>query len=341
MIVGANGVVLGSGHTQQVGKSHAEISALADAKLKGHCVIGATMYVTLEPCAHVGRTGPCANAIVEAGIAKVVASIGDPNPKVSGKGFEILRAAGVNVEIGAGAMKAKNLNLGFFSRFIRQRPWIRLKIASSLDGRTALLNDQSKWITGNSARQDGHVWRGRASAIMTGIGTILKDDPRLDCRFGSVTEQPMLAIIDSQLRTPSSAKIFDTERKTIIYGAQIDRERQKTLESKGALVIYLPDRNSIQPSVDLKAVMTDLAQREINELHIEAGAKLNGSLIKNNLVDEYLIYIAPKIIGPGYPFAQLDALQDLSELSELQFISCELIGQDLRVIAREPGRTEF
>ena len=338
VIVDAGGRTLGQGHTQLTGGPHAEIMALRDAVIQGHSVEGATAYVTLEPCSHHGRTPPCCDALIAAGIKKVVASIADPNPLVSGQGFERLRVAGIEVEVGPGDAESRELNIGFFSRMIRKTPWVRMKMAASLDGTTALTNGQSQWITSPEARADGHAWRARASAVLTGIGTLLQDDPRLDVRLVETPHQPYRIIVDSRLQTPTSANIFKGGSPVWIYTATRDAARQAALTALGATVTFLPDAHG---KVDLAAMMKDLAQREINELHVEAGSKLNGSLIRSGLVDEFLIYLAPKLLGPGQGMASFGPLQSLSEAIELQFKSTDSVGVDLRVIARAAGRDQF
>ena len=339
LIVSADGQqILGEGHTQAAGGAHAEIMALRDAAAKGRSVVGATAYVTLEPCSHHGRTPPCCDALAAAGIAKVVASLADPNPLVAGQGFERLRAAGIEVICGPGAAQSRELNLGFFSRMLRKRPWLRLKVAASLDGRTALDNGVSQWITSEEARTDGHAWRARAGAVLTGIGTLLEDDPRLDVRHVPALRQPDAVVIDSRLQTPLDAKIFVPGRKLFIYAATRDPARQAALEDRGATVIHLPGPGS---KVDLEAMLRDLAQREVNELHVEAGHKLNGSLVREGLVDELLVYLAPKLVGQGREMAHFGPLTELAQAVPLEFLSSERIGSDLRLIARVTGRDRF
>jgi diaminohydroxyphosphoribosylaminopyrimidine deaminase/5-amino-6-(5-phosphoribosylamino)uracil reductase len=332
------GRVLGQGHTQRAGGPHAEIMALSDAAAQGHPVAGATAWVSLEPCSHQGRTGPCCDALVAAGIAKVVASLPDPNPLVSGRGFQRLRAAGVAVETGPGAAQSRELNIGFFSRMIRKTPWVRMKIAASLDGRTALDNGASQWITAEAARADGHAWRARADAVLTGIGTVLEDDPRLDVRLVEATRQPHLVIVDSRLETPVDARLFIGGRKTFIYFAVANAAKQAALEAKGATLIHLPGAGA---KVDLAAMLGDLAVREVNELHLEAGEKLNGSFVREGLVDEFLVYLAPKLIGQGRGMAAFGPLGELAQAVTLRFLSSEMIGADLRIVARIPGRDTF
>ena len=338
ILVSSPGEILAQGHTQQAGGPHAEIMALRDAAARGNPVEGATAYVTLEPCSHHGRTGPCCDALIAAGIKKVVVSIQDPNPLVSGQGIARLRAAGIGVEVGPGAAESRELNIGFFSRMIRKTPWVRMKIAASLDGTTALVNGQSQWITSEEARTDGHRWRARSCAVLTGIGTVLQDNPRLDVRLVETPRQPHLVVVDSRLETPLDAHLFIAGRALYIYAAGQNDAKKAALEARGATVIYLPDGNG---KVDLAAMMKDLARREINELHVEAGSKLNGSLIRAGLVDEFLIYLAPKLLGPGQGMAALGPLQQLSEAVALQFLSADRVGSDLRVVARGVGRDQF
>ena len=338
LLANAEGTVIGQGHTQHTGGAHAEMMALRDAASRGNSVIGATAYVTLEPCSHHGRTGPCCDALIAAGIKKVVASIADPNPLVSGQGFERLRAAGIEVEVGPGAAESRELNIGFFSRMTRKTPWVRMKIAASLDGVTALENGQSQWITAPEARTDGHAWRARACAVLTGIGTVLEDNPRLDVRLVNTARQPHLVVVDSRLETPLDAPLFIAGRALHIYAAAQNDAKKEALEACGATVIYLPDANG---KVDLAAMMQDLGRREINELHVEAGSKLNGSLIRAGLVDEFLVYLAPKLIGQGRGMASFGPLLTLSDAVQLQFQSTEMIGPDLRLLARVGGRDQF
>jgi diaminohydroxyphosphoribosylaminopyrimidine deaminase/5-amino-6-(5-phosphoribosylamino)uracil reductase len=342
VIVASDGRLIGSGRTQQVGGPHAEVMALRDAAARGASTAGATAFVTLEPCAHHGRTGPCCDALVQAGVGKVVAALADPNPQGAGQGFERLRTAGVEVEIGPLATEARELNLGFFSRMVRRTPWVRLKAAASIDGKTALENGSSQWITGERARADGHAWRARAGAILTGVGTVIEDNPRLDVRRVEAARQPPLVIVDSRLQTPTDARLFEIERPVWIYAAARDEARARALEARGASVRCLANADG---KVDLAALMADLARREVNELHVEAGHKLNGSLMREGLVDEILLYLAPKFIGDGLgiasrPYAN-GPLTALGEAVALEFRSFEAIGPDLRIVARVAGRDKF
>jgi diaminohydroxyphosphoribosylaminopyrimidine deaminase / 5-amino-6-(5-phosphoribosylamino)uracil reductase len=340
VLVAADGTrVLGSGHTQPAGQAHAEIMALRDAAARGQDVRGATAYVTLEPCAHHGRTGPCCDALIAAGIARVVGSLEDPNPLVAGQGFARLRAAGVSVEVGPGAREARELNIGFFSRMLRARPWVRMKIAASLDGQTALDNGESQWITAEPARADGHAWRARAGALLTGVGTVLEDDPRIDVRLAMVEQQPPLVVVDSRLQTPATAALFGVpDRAVWVYAAESHPEARAVLEARGATVTHLPGPGQ---KVDLGALLKDLAGRGVNELHVEAGFKLNGSLLREGLVDELLVYLAPTLLGPGQGMANIGPLDRLTDAMPLEFTSIERVGPDVRLVARPLGRADF
>lgn len=330
--------VLGEGSTQPAGQAHAEIMALRDAAARGHPVTGATAYVTLEPCSHHGRTGPCCDALLAAGVARVVAALPDPNPLVAGQGFARLRAGGMEVVVGPGAEDSRELNIGFFSRMVRGVPWVRMKIAASLDGRTALENGASQWITSAQARADGHAWRARAGAVLTGIGTVREDNPRLDVRAVAAPRQPDVVVVDSRLETPVGANVFQPGRRLFIYGAAADPQRQAALSAQGAEVVLKPGAGG---KVDLPALLRDLAGREINELHVEAGHKLNGSLLREGLVDELLVYLAPRLIGLGREMAHFGPLADLGAAVPLEFRSSERVGPDLRVVARVADRDRF
>jgi diaminohydroxyphosphoribosylaminopyrimidine deaminase/5-amino-6-(5-phosphoribosylamino)uracil reductase len=348
VIASTDGTTLGQGHTQQAGGPHAEIMALRDASARGNSVTGATAYVTLEPCSHRGRTGPCCDALIAAGIKKVVATNTDPNPLVAGQGFARLRAAGIEVEVLVPndplAIQSRELNIGFFSRMIRKTPWVRMKVAASLDGKTALDNGTSQWITSPEARADGHAWRARACAVLTGIGTVLADRPRLDVRLVETPRQPHVVVVDSQLQTPTDAPIFIAGRAVYIYAAGQNDEKKQALEARGATVIHLPGKHADGTptgKVDLAAMLLDLGRREINELHVEAGHQLNGSFIREGLVDELLVYLAPKLIGQGRGMASFGPLTNLDEALPLDFKSAEMVGPDLRLIARVTGRDHF
>jgi diaminohydroxyphosphoribosylaminopyrimidine deaminase/5-amino-6-(5-phosphoribosylamino)uracil reductase len=340
VITSHDGHRLASGFTQLAGGPHAEAAALADARDADLPLRGATAYVSLEPCAHHGRTPPCCDALIAAGIARVVVACVDPNPLVAGLGLARLRAAGIRVDLADGdiARAARELNIGFFSRMQRQRPWVRMKVAASLDGRTALDNGASQWITGEAARSDGHLWRKRASAVLTGIGTVLEDNPRLDVRLVPTPRQPLRVIVDSRLQTPPEAHIFDAPGEVLIYTAGGDAAREQGLRERGAELSALPGTHG---KVDLAAMLADLAQRGVNELHIEAGHKLNASLLREGLVDELLVYLAPKLLGLGREMAAFGPLSTLAEALQFEFTQVDRIGADLRILARPPGRAHF
>lgn len=334
VILAPDGRLLGAGHTQAAGQAHAEIMALRDAQARGEDVRGATAYVTLEPCAHHGRTPPCCDALIAAGLGRVVAALGDPNPQVAGQGMARLQAAGIRTSLGLLAVPARELNIGFFSRMLRGRPFVRMKIAASLDGRTALPDGRSQWITAEPARRDGHAWRRRAGALLTGIGTVREDDPRLDVRLVPTQRQPLRVIVDSRLETPPGARILQPPGQVLIYAAQDSAERAHALRATGAEIVLLPDPSA---KVDLAALMRDLGGRGINELHVEAGHKLNGSLLRAGLVDEFLVYLAPKLLGQGREMAAFGPLDSLDEAPQLLWREITPVGEDLRLIARPRG----
>ncbi|MBL8348574.1 MAG: bifunctional diaminohydroxyphosphoribosylaminopyrimidine deaminase/5-amino-6-(5-phosphoribosylamino)uracil reductase RibD [Rubrivivax sp.] len=354
-----DGTLMGRGATQRAGQSHAEVMALRAAATAGAETRGATAWVTLEPCAHHGRTPPCCDALIAAGIARVVVATLDPYPEVNGGGVARLRGAGIVVQVAdprsSIALAARELNIGFFSRVQRRRPWVRMKIAASLDGRTALANGRSQWITGPLARADGHAWRKRASATLTGIGTVLEDDPRLDVREVPTTCQPQRIIVDSRLQTPPAARILQPPGSLWIYAGSVATAaagddtavtaRRAALEATGAVDIRVLAEPMAagrgDSKVDLTAMLADLAARGINELHVEAGHKLNASLLRAGLVDELLVYLAPKVIGLGREMAAFGPIGDLAEALPFRFIEAVCIGEDLRIRARPPGREHF
>jgi diaminohydroxyphosphoribosylaminopyrimidine deaminase/5-amino-6-(5-phosphoribosylamino)uracil reductase len=319
--------IVGEGWHERTGAPHAEANALAAA---GTAAKGATAYVVLEPCNHHGRTPPCAEALVRAGVARVVAAVCDPNPKAS-RGGDALAAAGIRFEAGLMEEEARELNIGFFSRMTRGRPWVRMKIAATLDGRTALADGRSQWITGAEARRDGHRWRARACAVLTGIGTVRADDPRLTVREVETPRQPLRVVVDSRLEIPETARIFEGGGVLVFCGE--DRSgRRRALEAKGAEVIVLPNARG---KVELPAMLEELARREVNELHVEAGFRLNGSLVRERCADEFLIYLNPSFLGDGAqgmldlpPFTALDLRV------ALKVRSIERVGADLRLVAR-------
>jgi diaminohydroxyphosphoribosylaminopyrimidine deaminase / 5-amino-6-(5-phosphoribosylamino)uracil reductase len=328
--------IVGEGWHERAGEIHAEVSALRAA---GNNATGATVYVTLEPCSHQGRTAPCAMALTAARVARVVYAIADPNPLVNGRGAAALREAGISVEAGLLEAEARELNAGFVKRMQQGRPFVRVKLAMSLDGRTALANGQSKWITGDAARQDVHGWRARSSAILTGIGTVLSDDPRLDVRLPAETgaaqrRQPLRVVLDSQLRTPPAAQMFTVGGEVVILTgiAALDETRAAALSARGARVESLPAGDG---GVELTAVLDRLGELEVNELLVEAGATLAGALLRQQLVDELIVYVAPRILGPA-----ARALVELPELTVLEgapafaFVEATPVGEDLRLRLR-------
>ena len=329
-VIARDGHVLAVGHTQPAGSAHAEASALQDAASRGINVRGATVYVTLEPCSHHGRTPPCADALIKAGVSRVVVAIGDPNPLVAGQGLARLREAGIAVTTGVLEQKAREMNIGFFSRIERGRPWVRMKVAASLDGGTALLNGASQWITSAAARDDGHAWRAQACAILTGIGTVQQDDPQLNVRAVVTPRQPRRIVVDSKLQISPDAKIVQGGG-TWIVAVQDDAERAARLRERGAEVIVLPNASG---KIDLAELMRELGRRDINELHVEAGFKLNGSLLRAGCVDELLLYLAPSLLGQAQGMFNLPALDDLSGRLPLAFHDVRQIGPDLRILAR-------
>jgi len=329
----ADGTVIGTGSTQRAGSEHAEAMALRQARAEGAELQGATAWVSLEPCAHQGRTPPCCDALIEAGIARVVVAENDPNPLVAGTGLARLRAAGVVVSRGQPrhALATRELNIGFFSRHERGRPWVRMKFAVSLDGRTALPDGRSQWITGEAARADGHAWRRRAGAILTGIGTVLTDDPRLDVRLVPTHSQPLRVVVDSELRLSSRARLLQPPGQVWVATASQDAARSAALRGAGAELHVLPDATG---RVDLQRLIAELNGHGINEVHVEAGAGLNGSLLACGLVDELLVYFAPMLMGPGLAMADLLPLQSLSAAPRFDLVEMTQLGTDLRLRLR-------
>ncbi len=329
-VIVKDGRVIGVGHTQPAGQDHAEVQALKDAQARGNDVRGATVYVTLEPCNHFGRTPPCSDALVRAGVGRVVAAMLDPNPLVAGQGMATLQAAGIAVDSGLLAGPAHEMNIGFFSRMERGRPWVRMKVAASLDGMTALRDGQSQWITGPEARADGHAWRARTCAILTGIGTVRADDPQLTVRAVDTPRQPRRIVVDSRLEISPDARILQGGGTWVVAAAG-NPEKEAMLRGVGAEVIILPNPAG---KVDLAGLMHELGRRQINELHVEAGAKLNGSLIREGCVDELLVYLAPCLIGEAQGMFALPPLARLDQKKTLSFHEVKQIGPDLRILAR-------
>ena len=322
------GEIVGEGWHERAGEPHAEVHALRAA---GELARGATAYVTLEPCSHHGRTPPCAEALIAAGVTRVVAAMRDPNPLVAGNGLAMLQAAGIETACGLLENEARELNIGFVARMTRGRPWLRLKAAASLDGKTALNNGISQWITGLEARRDGHRWRARACAILTGIGTVRDDDPQLSVREVDTPRQPLRVVVDSKLEIPLTAKIL-RGGPVLVAAAVDDEKRANSLRATGAEVVVLPNPHG---KVELSGLLEELGRRGINEVHVEAGFKLNGSLLREGLVDELLLYLAPCLIGhDASGLFNLPELASLDGKHRLQVRDLRQIGEDIRLIAR-------
>ncbi|MDO8351405.1 MAG: bifunctional diaminohydroxyphosphoribosylaminopyrimidine deaminase/5-amino-6-(5-phosphoribosylamino)uracil reductase RibD [Gallionella sp.] len=320
--------LLGSGWHRRAGEVHAEVHAL---RVAGEAAKGATAYVTLEPCNHQGRTPPCADALIVAGVARVVVAMTDPNPLVSGQGNAKLRAAGIQVECGLMETAARELNAGFVARMTRGTPWVRCKTGMSLDGRTALANGVSQWITGPEARLDVQHWRARSCAVLTGINTVLADDAQLNVREIDTQRQPLRVVLDSQLRISPDARILQGGG-VLIYGALHNERKMALLQDLGVTVVMLPDGYG---RVDLKAVLQDLALRGCNEVLVEAGGTLNGSLLREGLVDEMLLYIAPQLLGDAAQgMAQLGKLTRLDQRIQLVWDDVRQVGRDLRITVK-------
>ena len=321
--------IVGEGWHRYAGEPHAEIHALAAA---GGDAAGATAYVTLEPCRHTGRTGPCTRALIEARVGKVVAAMSDPDPRVAGLGLAELAAAGIEVETGLLATEARALNRGFASRFERGRPWVRCKLAATLDGRTATAGGESQWISGEVARADVHRLRAQASAVLTGIGTLLADDPRLDARVENVDclAPPMRVIVDSKLRTPPTARVFSTPGRILVATSR-EGPAARALRDAGAEVVSLPDTGG---RVALDSLMTALAGAGVNEVHTECGPTLAGALIESGLVDEVVVYLAPVLLGDAARgMFTLPAIALMRDRIGLEIAGVTRVGADIRVDA--------
>lgn len=327
VLLNPQGGFLSAGHTQAAGDAHAEVMALRQARAQGIDPRGATAVVTLEPCSHHGRTPPCCDALLSAGIARVIVALQDPNPQVAGQGLARLAAAGVQIDLGLMADEAEALNVGFCHRMRTGRPWVRLKWAASLDGLTAHPDGSSQWITGPEARRDGQWWRRRAGAVLTGVGTVLADDPRLDVRDWPCARQPLRVVLDTHASTPATARV---------------------LQPPGdALLVHGPDTKGTQAHwqaplgtdgrIDLAAVLDELGRRGTNELHVEAGARLNGAWLGADLVDELLVYVAPKLLGQGRGVAQVPRALPFGDAQRWRWLDLTSVGEDLRLRLRRPG----
>ncbi len=320
--------VIAEGYHERAGLPHAEVVALSAT---GERARGATAYVSLEPCSHHGRTPPCADALIQAGVARVVAAMEDPNPQVKGQGLARLRAAGIETACGLLEGEARELNIGFVSRMTRGRPWLRIKTAASLDGRTALNNGVSQWITSEAARRDGHRWRARSCAVMVGVGTLLADNPRLTVRDVASSRQPLRIVVDRDLQIPLDAAVLEGGN-ALVATAQRHNEKTAQLEERGVTVVHIPGPNG---KVDLAALMRELAGRELNEVLVESGNRLNGALLQAGVVDELIVYLAPHLLGDSARgMFDLGVLTALDQRRELDVREVRRIGPDLRIVAR-------
>jgi diaminohydroxyphosphoribosylaminopyrimidine deaminase/5-amino-6-(5-phosphoribosylamino)uracil reductase len=326
--------VVGEGWHRRAGEAHAEVVALRTA---GRDAEGATAYVTLEPCCHHGRTPPCTEALIQAGITEVIVAMQDPNPRVAGNGLKALAAAGIATHCGLLAADAEALNPGFSKRMRSGRPFVRSKLAMSLDGRTALASGASRWITGTHARRDVHRWRARSSAIITGVGTVLADNPRLDARLEDEREevlQPVRVILDTALRTPCDASIARPPGRAVILTAETRGERYAALRTAGFEVHSVAIGEDRRP--DLASVFEYLGRCQFNEVWVEAGAALNGALLRENVVDEWIIYLAPCILGDkARGLFQLSNLESMADRYPLSLVDVRHVGGDLRLRYRK------
>ena len=340
-VLGRDAKVIGAGATQRVGSHHAEIMALQDMVMRGNDASGATMYITLEPCSHHGRTPPCVDAIIAARPARVVFAHFDPNPSVAGRGMRLLRDAGIVVDVGVCADEALAINPGFVSRMTRGMPYVWMKIAASLDGRTGLTNGVSQWITGPEARADGHHWRARSCVVLTGIGTVRADNPRMNVRHVVTARQPRRAVIDPGFEINDDAAVLDGEGVIIFTGDQ-NKEKAARFADRGIVVVNVPEDapapvGQARRRIDMRAMMRWLAEHETNEVHVEAGSGLNGALLLADCVDELLVYMAPVLLGEGLSMAQLPALTKLEGVQRFEFTDVTRLGADVRLRARLPS----
>ena len=327
-VIVRDGRIVGEGWHERAGEPHAEVHALRAAGVQAR---GSTVYVTLEPCSHTGRTPPCTEALAAAQVGRIVYAIGDPNPLVSGSGSAALRAAGIEVHSGVLESEARALNPGFFKRHLSGLPWVRVKLAASLDGRTALANGESRWITSKAARHDGQRYRARSSAVLSGSGTVLADDPALNVRIDDATRQPLRVLLDSSLRVPPQSRMFDREGPALIFTASTDAARRAEFERRGVQVETV-ERG--EGGLHLESVLRRLALRQANEVWVEAGARLAGAMLQAALVDELVIYLAPSLLGPqARPLVELSEITRLEARLQLRFTECTPIDGDLRLTA--------
>ncbi|WP_041862212.1 bifunctional diaminohydroxyphosphoribosylaminopyrimidine deaminase/5-amino-6-(5-phosphoribosylamino)uracil reductase RibD [Candidatus Kinetoplastidibacterium stringomonadis] len=338
-IIVKDGKCIGMGATRAAGGFHAEVCALIDSKKNNHNVVGSTFYITLEPCSHYGKTPPCVDQIIKSSPIRVVLSMIDPNPLVSGNGIKKLRSSGIDVLIGVCHKEALLLNIGFFHRMIYSTPWVRLKTASSIDGRTALYNHKSKWITCDESRKDGHHWRARSSVILTGIGTILHDNPLLNVRYVDTPRQPYRAVIDDNFVIREDANIIDGS-KVFIFTSIVDKEKEKRLSDRNVEVILLPNEK-VPNHVDLSLVMRFFAEKCFNEVHVESGAGLNGKLLSERCIEELIMYVAPIFLGDAFPIAKLKNISNLEDALRFSIFDSINIGSDLRIRLYENSKWDF
>ncbi|TEA79357.1 bifunctional diaminohydroxyphosphoribosylaminopyrimidine deaminase/5-amino-6-(5-phosphoribosylamino)uracil reductase RibD [Allopusillimonas ginsengisoli] len=329
-VIVRDGQLIASGATQPAGGPHAEVMALRQAAAQGVDIAGATVYVTLEPCSHHGRTPPCADALIAARPARVVIALSDPNPLVAGRGERRLREAGIAVTVGVCAEESLALNPGFVARMTRATPWVWLKLAATLDGRIALPNGKSQWITGDAARADGHHWRARSSVVLTGSGTVAADNPQLNIRHVDTVRPPIKAVVDSRFEIDENARLFDGTQ-VWVFTCSPEATKSARLAAKNALVIPMPASNG---RVDLAAMMRWMGEHEVNEVHVEAGARLSGALLQAGCVDELLIYLAPMLMGPGLGMVRLPELDELTAMQRFAFTGAAPVGEDMRLRAR-------
>ena len=333
-VIAKDGKIIGEGWHERAGGPHAEVAALRAVQSSPGGLMNArdaTVYVNLEPCSHHGRTPPCSDALVSARVGRVVFSIPDPNPKVAGRGAVMLTQAGIKVDIGLMEAEAEELNAGFLKRHRHGVPFVRVKVGMSLDGRTALANGQSKWITSDAAREDVQHWRANSAAVLTGIGTVLADDPQLNVRLPEVARQPTIVVLDANARTPPTARLFTGGGPVVIFTKDGTVAGAAALRLKGAQVEAVGGADAL----DLAAVLARLGEKEVNEVLVEAGPTLTGALVRERLVDELLLYIAPKLLGPqGRPLFQLPELQDLQQAEVFQIVETRQVGPDLRLRIR-------
>ena len=334
-VIVKDGEVVGEAYHHKAGEPHAEVLALAQA---GENARGATLYVNLEPCCHQGRTPPCTDEIARAGIARVVFGMQDPNPLVSGGGVDVLRAAGVDVESGLMESEARWINRGFITRMSIGRPWVTLKIGATLDGRIATGDGQSQWITGPESREDVHRQRARYSAIMTGLGTVMADDPQMTVRLVDTDKQPLRVVVDTELKTDADARIIGDDGNALFLTARQNEGKRQAIESRGAEVVEMPEHET---GVDLEASLRELGVRDHNDVFVECGSQLAGSMLEQGLVDELLVYYAPSVLGADargmFDIATVENLVDRPQFKFSEFVH---VGDDVRARALDPAALE-